>query len=71
MVLVLSCCLILLYICIKFHGNISKDFRAIEGLLFPSSGFPKGHNSVKNAGRVMALVLCILSNHALYFYKIS
>ena len=27
-------CLMLLYICIMFHENISKGFRAIEGLLF-------------------------------------
>ena len=71
MVLLISYCLMLLYICIKFHENISKGFRAIEGLLFPHSGFSKGHYSVKNAGRVMALVLCILSDHALYFYKVS
>ena len=47
----------LLYICIKFHENISKGFRAIEGLLFPFSGFSKGHNSVKTVGRVMVLAL--------------
>ena len=39
--------LMLLYICIMFHENISKAFIAIEGLLFPYSGFSKGHNSVK------------------------
>ena len=55
----------LLYICIKFHASISEGFSAIEGLLFPYSGFSKGHNSVKNVGRVMVLVLCISSNHAL------
>ena len=61
----------LLYICIKFHENISKGFRATEGLLFPKSGFSKGHNSVKTVGRVMVLVLCILSDLALYLYKVS
>ena len=59
----------LLYICIKFNENISKGFRAIQGLLFLYSGFSKGHNSVKTVGRVM--VLCILSDLALYLYKIS
>ena len=63
--------LILLYICIKFHENILKSFRAIDGLLFPYSGFLKGHNSVKTVGRVMVLVLCILPDLALYLYKIS
>ena len=61
----------LLYICIKFHENISKGFRAIEGLLFPYSGFSKGHNSVKIVSTVMVLLLCILSDLALYLYKVS
>ena len=40
--------------------------------MFPFSGFSKGHNFVKkNAGRVMVLVLCISSDHALYLYKVS
>ena len=51
--------------------KISKGFRAIVGLPFPYSGFSKGHNSVKTVGRVMVLVLCILSDLALYLYKVS
>ena len=58
-------CLTLLYICIKFQG-----FRAIEGLVFPYSGFSKGHDSVKTVGRVIVLVLCILSDLALHLYKV-
>ena len=61
----------LLYICIKFHENISKGFRAIAGLLLPYSGYSKGHNSAKTVDRVMVLVLRILSDHALYLYKVS
>ena len=61
----------LLYICIKCHENIPKGFKAIEGLLFPYSGFSKGHNSVKSVGRVMVLILCILSDLALYLYEVS
>ena len=70
MVLVL-CLLSNVYICTQFHGNNSKGFRAFEGLLFPYSGFSKGHNSVKTVGSVMALVLCILPDLALYLYKVS
>ena len=55
----------------KFHENISKGFGVIEGLLFPYSGFLKGHNCVKTVGRSMVLVLCILSDLALYLYKVS
>ena len=58
-------------ICIKFHENISKGLRAIEGLLFPYSGFSKEHNSAKILGRDMVLVLCILSDLALYLHKVS
>ena len=61
----------LLYFCTKFHVHISKGFRAIEGLLFPHSGFSKGHNTVKTVGRVMVLVFCILSDLALYLYIVS
>ena len=43
----------------------------MEGLDFQYSKFPKGHNSVKNVGRSMVLVLCTSSNHALYLYKVS
>ena len=37
----------MLYICTKFHENISKGFRVMEGLDFQYSKFSKGHNSVK------------------------
>ena len=43
-------------------------FRVIVGLVFPYSGFSKGHNSVKNVGTVMILVLCISPDDALYTF---
>ena len=61
----------MLDICIKFHENIFKGFRNIEGLVFLFSGFSKGHNYVKNVGGVMVLDLFISSDHALYLYKVS
>ena len=33
--------------------------------------FLKGHHSVKNIGGVMVLVLCLLSDDALYLCKVS
>ena len=33
--------------------------------------FSKGHNSVKNVGEVNVLILCTVSDNALYLYKIS
>ena len=59
------------YICIKFHEIIYRGFRVIEGLIFQFAGFSKGHNSVKYAGRVIDLVLCISFDHALYLNKVS
>ena len=64
-------CLMMLYICIKFHENILKGVRVIEGLIFSFSGFSKGHSSVKNVDGVMVLDLFISSDHALYLHKVS
>ena len=33
--------------------------------------FTKGHNSIKNVGRVMVLDFCLSSNDALYLYQVS
>ena len=38
---------------------------------FPIFTFSKGNNYIKNVGRVMVLVLCLLTDDALYLYKIS
>ena len=61
----------MLYICTKFHENISKGFRVTELTKFLISKFSKGHHSVNNVDGVMVLVLCLLSDDALYLYKVS
>ena len=61
----------MLYICTKFHENISKGFRVTELTQFLISKFSKRHRSVENIGGVMILVLNIFSDHALYLYKVS
>ena len=61
----------MLYVCTKFHENISKSFRVTELTHFFISKFSNGHDSVKNVGGVMVLVLCLLSDDALYLYKVS
>ena len=33
--------------------------------------FAKGHNSVKNVGGVMVLILCVSFDDALYLYEVS
>ena len=42
----------------------------LSGQDFQYSNFQK-NNFVKNVGGVMVLVLCLLSNVALYLYKVS
>ena len=61
----------MLYICTKFHENISKGFRVTELTLFLISKFSKRHCSVENIGGVMSLVLNTFSDHALSLYKVS
>ena len=61
----------MLHICAKFHENISKGFRVTELTQFLISKFSKGHHSIKNVGGVMVLVLCLLSDDALYLYEVS
>ena len=58
-------------LCTKVPENISKGFRVTELTQFPISKFSKGHHSVKNVGGVKVLVLCVLSDNALYLYNVS
>ena len=55
----------MLYICTKFHENISKGFRVTELTQFLISKFSKRHRFVENIGGVMILVLNTFSDHAL------
>ena len=61
----------MIYICTKFHDNISKDFLVIERARFPIFIFSKGNNSVEKVSGVMVLVLCTSSDHILHLYKVS
>ena len=61
----------MLYICTKFHENISKGFRVTELTQFLISKISKGHHSVNNVGGLVVLVLCLLSDDAVYLYKVS
>ena len=61
----------MLYICTKFHENISEGFRVTELTQFLISKFSKRHCSIENIGGVMILVLNAFPDHALYLYKVS
>ena len=50
------------------YSNFQKGNNSVKKWSYDSCS---PHNSVKNAGRVMVLVLCISSDHALYLYKVS
>ena len=58
----------MLYICSKFHENVSKGFRVSELTQLVISKFSKRHCSVENIGGVMILVHNTFSDHALYLY---
>ena len=60
----------MLYICTKFHKNISNGSRVIKLDTISKENY-KGQISVKNVDGVKVLVLCILSNDALYLYQVS
>ena len=60
-----------LYICTKFHENISKDFNVFEQTWFPNWNFQKGNNSIKNVYGVIVLVPCTSPDSTLYFYQVT
>ena len=57
-------------ICIKFQENIFNGFRVIQRKTCIGK-FTKGNNSVKDVGGVIVLVLCTLSDNALYLSQVS
>ena len=60
----------MVYICTKFYENILVGMKIIERTRFTWEKFQR-HNSVKNVGGVMVLVLCTSSDGGLYFNKVS
>ena len=63
--------LIILYMSIKFHENILNGFQVIQGTQNYHCRISKGNNSKNVLTRVTVLVLCTLSDDALYFYEVS
>ena len=61
----------MLYICTKSRENTSNRFRVMARTRKADGRTTKGHNSVKNVGGVMVLVLCTSSDDVLYLYKVS
>ena len=69
-----------LYICTKFCGSILKGFLVTDPKrgadasnlqMLGWSQFTKGNNSIKSLGGHTDVVLCILSDDALYLYHFS
>ena len=54
-------CLTGVYICIKFHENILNGIKDRADTIFIGK-ISKGHNSAKNVGGVVVLVLCTSSD---------
>ena len=65
-----ACCLMMLYISMKFHENILNGFQVFERTRNDHWQISKGNNSKNVFTRVMVLVVCTSSDNALYFYEI-
>ena len=64
-------CLMMLYISMKFNDDILNCFQVIEWTGNYYFLISKGNNSKNIQKRVMVLVVCMLSDYALYFYEVS
>ena len=60
-----------LYFVQSFMKISKRVSEVLSGHDFQQSIFQRGTNSVKHVGGVMVLVLCLLSDDALYLYKVS
>ena len=58
------------YISTKFHENILRGI-SYRADMISIKKISKGHNSVKNVGGVLVLVLCTSSDDGLYLYQVS
>ena len=66
-----ACCLMMLYISMKFHDNILNGFQVIERTQNYHSLISKGNNSKNVYTSVIVLVICTSSDDALYFCEVS
>ena len=69
MLLISARCLVMLYICAKFH-EIIKRYQSYRADTISILKITKGNNSAKNVGGVTVVYLCTSSGHALYFYQV-
>ena len=70
MLLISACCLVMLYICAKFHEIISNGIKVIERTQFYILKITKGNNSAKHVGGINVVNLSTSSGHALYFNQV-
>ena len=61
----------MLYVSMRFHENILKDFQVTEQTLHDHCQISKGNNYKTVLTRVTVLVFCTSSTDASYFYEVS
>ena len=70
-----ACCLLVLYICVKFRENITNGIRVLERTRARGrKGYvqcSKGNNFVSRQTRVTVYVFCTLSYDALHWCEVS
>ena len=70
MLLISARCMVMLYICAKFHEIILNGIKVIQQTQFLYGKLQRGIIPQKNAGGVTLVYLCTSSGHALYFYQV-
>ena len=70
MLLISARCMVMLYICAKFHEIILNGIKVIERTRFLYGKLQRGIIPQKYVGGVNVVYLCILSGHASYFYQV-
>ena len=70
MLLISARCLVMLYICARFHEIILNGIKVIERTRFLYGKLQRGIILQKNVGGVAVVNLCTSSGHALYFYQV-
>ena len=71
MLLLSACCLVMLYICAKFHEIILNGIKIIERIRFLYGKLQRGIIPLKNEGGMTLVNLCMSSGHALYLCQVS
>ena len=61
----------MIYISTKFHENILDGIEKYRADMIFIRKISRGHNSIKNVGGMLVLVICTSSDDSVYLYQVS